>query len=348
MNDDKSYFSKKVYFINMFLALIIVMLHSYNLDIWEIDPSNKRFLLPVMSEQFIRMLSQIAVPTFFSLSGYLFFRSYDNNKYYTKVKSRIRSLVIPFLFYNFVFYMFYVVCTRISFIKAKMNMDIVPFGFVDCVDAIWNSLYSPLWFLRNLFAYVLIAPFVELIIRKTKRTVFAIALLIVSSLLLKVGYTNPIYFLPQYLLGAMMGYRYKTAIETKMYSSSAIILSAALLMLGAVIGIGMYGKYIFMYLFRALSPIIVWISVDLVKIPIQRFNFDSWMTRISFYIYCIHFPITSIVGKVFKIILKNNSSLVLTAYFGTVITVLLIIYFSAYLIRKISPYAWKFLNGGRV
>ena len=134
MNGSKTYFSKKVYYVNMLLALIIVMLHSYNLDIWEINPSNKSFLVPVACEQFIRMLSQIAVPTFFSISGYLFYRKYNNKMFCTKVKSRIRSLVIPFLFYNFLFYMFYVVCTHIPFIKTKMNMGVVSFGIVEGVD----------------------------------------------------------------------------------------------------------------------------------------------------------------------------------------------------------------------
>lgn len=347
MNGSKTYFSKKVYYVNMFLALIIVMLHSYNLDIWEINLSNKSFLVSVACEQFIRMLSQIAVPTFFSISGYLFYRKYNNKMFCTKVKSRIRSLAIPFLFYNFLFYMFYVVCTHIPFIKTKMNMDMVSFGIVECVDAIWNSLYSPLWFLRNLFVYVLLAPLVELIICKTKRAAIVITLIIVSSLFLKVGYTNPIYFLPQYLFGALMGYQYKAVIETKNYATIAKILSTALLMLVTVIGMKLYGKYSFMYLYRAISPIVVWISLDLLKTHIQRISFDSWMTRISFYIYCLHFPITSIMGKVFKIILGNNSKLVLMAYFGTVISTILVIYLSAYLIKKISPSAWQFLNGGR-
>ena len=47
-------------------------------------------------------LARIAVPLFFIISGYLFFLGFtwSLDKYKAKVKSRLSSLVIPFLFWN--------------------------------------------------------------------------------------------------------------------------------------------------------------------------------------------------------------------------------------------------------
>ncbi len=60
----------------------------------------------VISEFIRNLISQeiarIAVPIFFLMSGYLFFAGFvwSKENYLDKVKSRIKTLLIPFLFWN--------------------------------------------------------------------------------------------------------------------------------------------------------------------------------------------------------------------------------------------------------
>lgn len=51
-----------------------------------------------------RILASVAVPLFFFISGYLFFfrTTFSVDVYKKKLKSRIKTLLIPYLFWNFV------------------------------------------------------------------------------------------------------------------------------------------------------------------------------------------------------------------------------------------------------
>lgn len=46
---------------------------------------------------FKESITSFAVPMFFILSGISFFKDYDNKKYYNKMKSRVFTLIIPYL-----------------------------------------------------------------------------------------------------------------------------------------------------------------------------------------------------------------------------------------------------------
>ena len=50
---------------------------------------------------FVNIITRVAVPLFFVFSGYLFFyknRSFTFGTYFMKLKKRVRSLLVPYLF----------------------------------------------------------------------------------------------------------------------------------------------------------------------------------------------------------------------------------------------------------
>ena len=347
MNKLKTYFSNKIYFINMFLALLILMLHSYNIDNMQVDSTDVSYAFPVVFEQLVRMFSQVAVPTFFMISAFLFYRTYEKRKYLEKLKVRVKSVLLPFLCYNLLFYLFFVLCTHINFVKEKMNMSTVPLDIATCIKAIWNSTFSPLWFLRNLFFYVLIAPLIYRVSSKVKTAVISIVFVLFCSLAIEVGYTNPLYFLPQYMFGALLGCRFKELIEKRRFTAKLAIWCLIILSTITFVGVSLYGHYNYMYFFRLFSPILFWIAIDCLEESVKSITFEPWYLRISFFIYCIHFPLTSIVGKLFELVLGNDPVSIFVSYLGTVLTVLIIIYALAFGIRKVSMPLWNLLNGGR-
>jgi len=80
-----------------FIGNILILLHHANLTNIYPDQATGYYAL------FMGFFSKIAIPAmswFFFISGYLFFRNFDMSKLIGKWKSRIFSLLIPYLIWN--------------------------------------------------------------------------------------------------------------------------------------------------------------------------------------------------------------------------------------------------------
>ena len=116
-----------------------------------------------------RVLVNFAVPGFFMCSGFLFFLNYKGfGSYGNKIKSRIRGLFIPYLFWIslsiFVTWFIQDVLGLASMFGAGNMKLIHDFDTYDFLLSYWNlrdgtsPFLSTLWFLRDLMVCVLLAP----------------------------------------------------------------------------------------------------------------------------------------------------------------------------------------------
>lgn len=88
-------------------------------------------------------LGQISVPGFFMVSSYLFYRRFDWSRLVPKWKSRIRSILVPYLIWNFLYYAGYVTVTRIPAISGLIGKPPVPVTIGQLIDALMNYAYNP-------------------------------------------------------------------------------------------------------------------------------------------------------------------------------------------------------------
>lgn len=117
------------------------------------------------------IIAACAVPMFFFFSGYLFFckvNTFSKEIYYDKVRSRVRSIVVPYLFWALLGVCLYGVLATLPFTKTVyghgyfslswryIGEQITGFKLVDG-EHIYQMGYH-LWFLRDLFCMVLISP----------------------------------------------------------------------------------------------------------------------------------------------------------------------------------------------
>ena len=88
-----TYLSKKLSIISFFLIILVVLLHAQMLSL---SSGVNKIIQTIITQE----ITRIAVPLFFSISGFLFFRNYKtpfNVFYIKKLNSRIRSILIPYL-----------------------------------------------------------------------------------------------------------------------------------------------------------------------------------------------------------------------------------------------------------
>lgn len=222
-----------------------------------------------------------------------------------KLKTRIRSLAIPYILWNIIFVGIYWTMTHISFIASMMNMPPVPSDIAGIMLSIINSKYTVLWFVKDLIVFSLMSPVFYVMLKSKIIMVVSICGLVFLNMSYSMEYESIWHWLSVYLLGAYVGYNklYKITPSEKYQRKIAVGCIMILVGLYAIV----YLDDRRMFLFRFLSPILIWVLYDCfpAKWTLTKFQEKKWM-RGLFFIYCTHFFIINIFQKIIFKILPHN------------------------------------------
>lgn len=119
----------------------------------------------------LEQLQYVCVPFFFMLSGYLFFynlQGFDFSAICRKWKSRIKSLVVPYILWGTIFAMARFLGAKYFGFESFGTFVDGKFSFTGFLTCFWDTGYGypldfPLWFVRNLIIFVVCAPVVYFI-----------------------------------------------------------------------------------------------------------------------------------------------------------------------------------------
>lgn len=177
------YLSRKLRALSLGAVILVVFIHAHNEELkfssGDLGANPSYHVLFV--ENFLsKGVAKIAVPLFFLISGFLFYTSYDFtlggvvNKY----KSRLKSLLIPYLFWSvFGLILFFILQTipgSRSFFTKEL---IVNYSFSKLLfTVLLDPVPYQLWFVRDLIMLVLISPLIGYL-TKSIREVFLVLLL---------------------------------------------------------------------------------------------------------------------------------------------------------------------------
>lgn len=158
--------------VSYLLSVLVFWIHCSSFENYRPLSSGVDFVSYLLQ----RTITPVAVPLFMIIAGALFYRDYTNEKYLSKIKRRITSLVIPFLLWNtinMVFNMIATACFKQYFIGR------VPFEFSlsNILQGIFHYEYNqPFWFIFALIFFDLFAPVLNLIISNKYIGIIAIIL----------------------------------------------------------------------------------------------------------------------------------------------------------------------------
>lgn len=160
--------SATITFVKFPLAVLVVILHANiltkpveNIGI-TVDLASEYPVFAAVTWILSRFLAYLAVPSFFVISGFLLFYNVerlDISTYRSKLQRRIHTLIIPYIVWNIIYFV-------VLWIIDPKNLPL--FTIYDVYHE-WNPirllyevfvrpLDGPLWFIRNLFAMVIISP----------------------------------------------------------------------------------------------------------------------------------------------------------------------------------------------
>lgn len=103
------YFTVKKTKVMFILAILVFTIHISSLSNYRLDNTLGEKIVRV--DRLIASISCVAVPLFLLISGVLFYQNYSYAKTVNKWKSRLFSLVIPYLVWNFTWTVFAFVCS---------------------------------------------------------------------------------------------------------------------------------------------------------------------------------------------------------------------------------------------
>ncbi len=157
------------------MAVAVVMLH-HGLTLMDDATGPLRTCLIVFQEG----LCRLAVPCFFFISGYLFFNKLQDwswGEWTRKIKSRGRTLLVPYLLWNLIAFFAYWGFARLQGDGISLQEHFLNNGGL---RLFWGTngdiplgvrsapCDPPLWFIRDLMLFTLLTPLIHLFLRWTR------------------------------------------------------------------------------------------------------------------------------------------------------------------------------------
>ena len=356
MNENKplkisSYYQNKITIVSFVLVIMMLYVHGiYN----EADYFHMSF---VVKSIISRLSYRVINPTYFSVSGFLFFFGINAMAdCFPKMKKRIRTVLIPFVLWNVI-----VVLECFFFSHIPFTREFFYFNLLDKYNNLSTGLYNllicpagfHLWFLRDLIAYIAISPIIYWLIKKFCWYVPVILLVLTPPLIqaFNLGHLDIAFF----TLGGTI------AIKSDLQSVKAF-LSRPIVAISAAVYFGLAftwdfflpnhfrGEEYLSILFSACGMITVWRGYDGLShiTNLENNHLLQTLTNYSFFIYLFHEPVLFVIKEIgTKLLGETDWSLTFLYIINPALLIILAI-IVAKIIKSIVPSFYNVLTGGRI
>ena len=341
-------FSRKISIYTFVMSLLIVLYHVSVFNSYSIIlGSNLETTVYAVCRKLFNNLAAISLGFFFATSAYLMYQSADNSTIYAKVKKRLFTLGVPFVFWNIVEFAF------LYFVHQLDAISILSFS-LDPFD-------GPLWYV---FALLILSAISPLILNLKKLSLNCVLLIfvviVVASSIFCLAYNKKLCFeglywlervvryLPAYFSGILLAW-YGDKITKESYKKNIVELVARMFTIFGILIILVFNsseENILTYCILRLLPVSVWFSFHCES----NEKINNFPIKISFILYAIHDMIVRIIGWGGYKVLNTDS---ITGYQFILFRVvsLLIIYCIAlcvaYVVKRFIPKLYVIMTGGR-
>ena len=293
-------------------------------------------------------LCSVSVPCFFIISGFLFFRGiekFDVHIWFHKLKSRSRTLIVPYFLWNLIGCVLALVKSRwLGFpsygviVEDHINIIRLVEGFVDLQDGFPYAF--AFWFMRNLILFVVISPLTFFFARKK----WIFALFIVT-----IGLTDTYLFGFEYFtLGAFLEMHYPNIVKTpsKYIALYGLIVWVFLSMIALLFHLSHSLEALNLSCTAGAFVTVLWLSKRIASrsIPV----WFELLVRSTFFIYAIHQFFCTIIRN-FYITIFGVSTFpgIVISYIFSFLTLISISFLCWVVLKKYFPRLTVILGGDR-
>ncbi|MCC8127997.1 MAG: acyltransferase [Clostridiales bacterium] len=339
----------KITWFSFALSLLVIWIHAGNAELF-LGTGKEAELLSRIESAFSDYIGQIAVPGFFMISGYLFFRDFRRGSLAGKWERRIHSVLVPYILWNFLYYVGYAAASRVPGLSEVVGKGVIAVSLDEIVQAVLHYRYNPVfWYLYQLILLILLAPVLILIFRSTwSKAVFFAVLLILLAKEIALPLVNTDALLYYSLAGAAASAPgVRSVCERPESGRSGILGGAAMIAVAA----GMYqlglrtAAPVGFVLCRLFAVGGLWLCVPAAKLPKA-----GEVVRHSFFLYATHFAFVRLINKTAAMLLPDalrSIVIPLLLYLSMPFLVLGISTAGFVILEKYCPGLCRILNGNR-
>lgn len=349
ISDKNVFFRNKITAVNFILAIGVMFIHSENIALYE----NSRFSIALFLEYFIsHSLGDLAVPTFFMMSSYLFYRNYQPNQLINKYHRRIKSTLCPYLIWNCLYLVAFYAITSLPFISSFMTTERFTLSPHLIFEAIFYHKYNKVfWFMQQLIYFIILSPLVYLLLKKKWGIAWIGAFLIIGLFyptLPDNQYGIRINMMVYWLIGCWFAIHKPSKYEekgSKSFVFASIFIACVLVIVRFILDYAIDSSTLLSFI----SPILMFFNVPFLWFALSSFvpSHTPWWMRISFFIYSAHPLLVDAWKKGSARLLPDNSFFCLANYVLAVFFSFIVITIAARFLLKYMPRTWTILNGGR-
>lgn len=336
------------------LAIFVVFIHSQI----RINPQNPDIdFFHALTDIWGSIIS-LAVPTFYIISGFLFFRNGANIsrcEYKLKYKRRIKSLIIPYLLWNTI---------GLACLLLKKTPLLAPYFplYQDFHITLWNILKGylsigitplpyafSLWFIRNLILVSLFAPLIARLIKLFGAyALLSIVPIIVidDTIFADVNVYNLQYTFVFFISGAVLATHFRNLLNTK-HTIAYFVCFIALALTDYYVGATPV-LHAFAYTAKSMTGALLLIKLSL-TITTKGRRFPIVLSDSTFFVFAFHALFSTSLGVLICSRFPPISNAVCLFDVGFRFAILYSTSIVAFtLMRKYCPKLTRILCGGRI
>lgn len=308
---------------------------------------------------FSGVLPRIAVPLFFFISGFLFFYHTDFGfvAYKKKLKSRIKTLLIPYVLWNIIaaFWFGIRLLPSLAWLFPTAHQLPLDFSLSALLGIFWTAnegLYPmdvPLWYVRDLMITVFFTPIIYSLIKKLGYYfIIILGVLWYIAPPFNLGHTylllNAFFF---FSWGAFYSINKIDFVTVFRKLSFAPLFYVLIAITDVLTKKEQYNNYIHMAgILVGIVAIVIIVAYLLDK---NKIRVNYFLTNASFFVFALHCLFLNELGKViFKLINKPTSSCFWVLFYFLVPVITIYVCLGIYkILKKYFPKMVKVLTGGR-
>ena len=331
------------------LIFLIIMLHCYSVQKME---GNHELYFKVIYP-FALWLGETGVPGFFFISGFLFFLS--KKSYTEKLRSRFHTLFIPYVLWNLLLLLLYIIAYAFGHPQDINGKNIVEYSFIDYLRLFWDRgsydngnfvpILCPLWYIRNLIIMSILSPLLYYLIRYVRDLFLIIVAVWWMTTPHNAFISQTILF---FSLGAYFAIFNKNPLEAVDRNKGIFLTLFSVFAIGDILSHVYIGTPINLQIHRISLIFNIPALLLLGDWCVRQGYRSKYLPNAAFIVFCAHYPIVIVIRK-FSIATYSNASdtVHILLYFACVVisTVLSI---SIYLVlNRYFPEVKKILSGNR-
>ena len=300
-------------------------------------------------------VTRISVPLFFLMSGYLFFANFRWSKttFLTKVLTRLRTLLIPFVFWNCLVLAFYAVVQAIPALRPYFTGStalISQLPFFEYLNVIFGIKGYPIayhfWFIRDLMVLVLLAPVIAIILR------YAALPFLLAVYLLWVSGTWPLYIPDNagvlfFSAGALCGIKGQSLFAFDRFGPLACWAMIPILLVDAI----WYTSWFNIYWHRTGLIVGVFAVLYLTRPLLQHERLKNAVLALggaSFFVYAAHEPLLLVLRMLaYKYLPLQAPGMMLAIYLLIPLLLMAFLVLCHRALQGICPRVLSLVTGGR-